>query len=76
MLVCDIKRGEGNYLMEVIPYGNGTDMSCHAAFFYHRYDLSHVTCLKKNWYSELYSCASPPDSEMYKLRLLFPLPVN
>lgn len=47
MLVCDIKRGEGNYLMEVIPYGNGTDMTCHAAFIYHRYDLSHVTYLKK-----------------------------
>lgn len=47
MLVWDINRDEGNYLMEVIPYGNGRVMTCYAAFIYHRYDLSHVTYFKK-----------------------------
>lgn len=47
MLVWDIRRDKGNYLMEVIPYGNGTVMTCYAAFIYHRCDLSYVTCLKR-----------------------------
>lgn len=47
MSVWDIKGDEDNYLTEVILYDNGTVMTYYAAFIYHRYDLPHVTCLKK-----------------------------